>query len=76
MTVQTAHTKEEIAQLCGFVPDYLSPNEPARIVTIVGGMGCPCGGTHVTNTQEIGNMQIRKITCRKGLVRIGYKLEE
>lgn len=65
----------EIASLCGGkIPSYLPKDKEARIVT-VSDLGCPCGGTHIKNIQEIQGIVIRKITAKKGKVRISYELK-
>lgn len=63
----------EVELLCGFVPSYLSPSDSAiRIVTVAGKFGCPCGGTHVKNIQEIGSVKIPKISPKSGNLRVSY----
>jgi len=64
----------DIAKFCGSTPPYLPKNEPARIVTI-GGVACPCGGTHVKKVEEIGSFSVTKLTKRKNAMRVTYKLE-
>jgi len=59
----------------GTVPSYLPKDKPARVVTVEGSAGCPCGGTHVTNTEEIGNLSITKLQTRKNTVQIKYTLK-
>jgi len=66
---------DNIADKCrGTVPDYIPAGLPARIVTIAGDIGCPCGGTHVKDIAYIGPFKITKITAKKSLVRVSYKL--
>lgn len=36
----------------------------------------PCGGTHVKNTLEIGQVRITKIKLKKGQITVSYQLEE
>jgi len=62
----------QIAELCGSAPSYLPKDKPARIVTLYGKIGCPCGGTHVKNIKEIGTVKIGKITVKSGQTRIRY----
>ncbi len=45
-----------------------------RVVAFTEGMGCPCGGTHVSNTGDIGKISIKKISSKNGQVRISYFL--
>ncbi|MCC7432574.1 hypothetical protein IT412_03555 [Candidatus Peregrinibacteria bacterium] len=37
-----------------------------RIIKVYGDLGCPCGGTHVKNIQEIGSIKISQTQKRKG----------
>eukprot|EP01127_Copromyxa_protea_P003403 TRINITY_DN13218_c0_g1_i1.p1 TRINITY_DN13218_c0_g1~~TRINITY_DN13218_c0_g1_i1.p1 ORF type:complete len:257 (-),score=55.36 TRINITY_DN13218_c0_g1_i1:24-749(-) len=67
---------DEVAGKCGGVcPDYLPVGKEARIVSI-NGLGCPCAGTHVNNTSEIGTVKITKITYKKNIVRVSYSLDK
>jgi Ser-tRNA(Ala) deacylase AlaX len=67
--------KGKVHELCGTTPDYLPDGKPVRIITFSGSKGCPCGGTHVENTKEIGSVRITKITSKKGTIRVSYTLE-
>ena len=31
-------------------------------VVCVGGMACPCGGTHIADTKELGGVKVEKIS--------------
>jgi len=66
---------DQIKELCGNVPDYLPKGQPARIVTLVGKMGCPCGGTHVKNIKDIGSVKVRKFVCKSGTTRVSYDIQ-
>eukprot|EP01114_Cavostelium_apophysatum_P020905 TRINITY_DN7141_c0_g1_i2.p1 TRINITY_DN7141_c0_g1~~TRINITY_DN7141_c0_g1_i2.p1 ORF type:complete len:257 (-),score=43.65 TRINITY_DN7141_c0_g1_i2:8-778(-) len=57
------------------VPSYLPSDRPARIVTVAGKFGCPCGGTHVKDAREIGSIKIRKLVVKGGTTRISYDIE-
>ena len=37
---------------------------------------CPCGGTHLQNSEELKNMTITKIKAKKGNYRISYKISD
>ncbi|KAL5341477.1 Threonyl/alanyl tRNA synthetase [Aspergillus crustosus] len=47
-----------------------------RIAEIGGLDACPCGGTHVDGTGEVGAVKIRKISRNKGVSKISYEVEE
>ena len=64
--------KTKLAELSLVVPEHIPENKPTRVVTIDGWKGTPCGGTHVSNTFEIGPLQVRKITTRKENTKISY----
>ena len=67
--------KAELANLCSFVPDYVSDQKPIRLVTFVPKLGCPCGGTHVQNSQEIKEIKLTKLRIKGGQTRISYQLD-
>jgi len=46
-----------------------------RVVIVGGDKGCPCGGTHVKNTNEIKKMTVRKLKVKKGRTKISYDVE-
>ncbi len=58
----------------GLVP--LAPQvDPVRIIEIDGVDSCPCGGTHVRNTSEIGNVEFAPILPRAdGAAEIAFRL--
>jgi misacylated tRNA(Ala) deacylase len=45
-----------------------------RIVKIGDYDACPCSGTHVNSTKEIGEFQIVSVSFNNGVLRIRYKL--
>ena len=57
-------TKQELAELCDFVPSYLPEGKPIRAVTVWQDDWIPCGGTHVNKISEIGSISIRKIKVK------------
>jgi Ser-tRNA(Ala) deacylase AlaX len=78
--IQTAtktHTifvsKVELATICEFVPDYIPEGKPSRVV-LYGNFGIPCGGTHVSNLGEIGQLKIRKIKPAGENIRVSYQI--
>lgn len=66
-------TREELAKVVRFVPEYVSPDHPSRVV-FYGSFGVPCGGTHVANVGEVGKVVIRKIKASGSMVRVSYGL--
>lgn len=62
---------EEAAQKNIWAP----AGKSARVVDFEGFDGCGCGGTHVLNSSEIGEISIRKIKVKKGVTRIAYALK-
>merc|ERR1711934_578266 len=65
----------ELASVCGgaqFVPGFVSQTSTTRVVSVTPGLGCPCGGTHVKNISEIGEMRVTGIRVKKGITRLTY----
>ena len=65
--------KDEMKSVCRFVPDYIPEGKPARVV-MYGDFGVPCGGTHVNNLADIGQITVRKIKEEKGNIRVAYDI--
>ena len=68
---------EEYDQLqmhCPTVPEYVPKDKPIRVVK-VGGVGCPCGGTHVGDLSQLGHVRVHKIKVKSGNIRVGYRLD-
>jgi Ser-tRNA(Ala) deacylase AlaX len=40
----------------------------------MGGVGCPCGGTHVRNVGEIVSVTVTKVQKKKAAVRVSYTI--
>lgn len=47
--------------------------KPARVV-YYGDFGIPCGGTHLRNLKDIGELKIKKIKREKEVIRISYEI--
>lgn len=62
---------EELQKRGFTVPPTLDPSKPLRIV-YYGDFGVPCGGTHVSQLQDIRSMTIRKIKQDGSNIRVGY----
>jgi Ser-tRNA(Ala) deacylase AlaX len=67
-------TQAQMQEICGFIPNYIINDKEIRVVTLVPKLGCPCGGTHVKNSQDIGHITLTKIRIKGGQSRICYKL--
>lgn len=65
-------SKGEMAKYCRHVPHNLPANKPSRIVLYADDFGIPCGGTHVKNVREIGDITIAKAKIKKGLAKVSY----
>ncbi len=68
--------KNQLKQICRSVPSYIPDDKPCRVVIINGDKACPCGGTHVSNLKEIEQIKIKKVTSKKGIIRVSYKIKE
>jgi misacylated tRNA(Ala) deacylase len=55
------------------LPDEVG--DPLRIVRIGDYDSCPCIGTHVASTREIGKFRILSTNFENGLLRMRFKLE-
>jgi alanyl-tRNA synthetase len=56
------------------LPYTIPGNKKFRAVRIGSYSPIPCGGTHLKNIHEIGNMVVRKITRKNGGTRISYEV--
>ena len=43
-------------------------------VVCVGGLGCPCGGTHVRDTRELGKVQVKEVKTKGKVTRVSYQM--
>jgi Ser-tRNA(Ala) deacylase AlaX len=48
--------------------------EVVRVVEI-GNAACPCGGTHINSTSELGKLVIQKMKKKKNILKVTYCLE-
>ncbi|KAJ6234614.1 alanyl-tRNA editing protein [Anaeramoeba flamelloides] len=69
-------TKEDFPKYKLILPYDLFKLDKVRIVWIDGYQPNSCGGTHIQNTSEIGRIKIKKITQKKGIVRISYDVTD
>jgi len=68
--------KAQLLDYCPSIPDYIDDSKPVRVVTMVPKLGCPCGGTHVQNSHEVGKIILTKVRVKGGQTRISYQLKE
>ena len=67
------YSKEEFLLKAKEIPDI--KEWPLRAMSIADYEPIMCGGTHVSNTSEIGKVIIRKIKNVSGNLRISYEVE-
>jgi Ser-tRNA(Ala) deacylase AlaX len=65
-------SREEATSVCKDM-DLSSYPDSVRIV-YVADLPCPCGGTHVHSTTDLGQVVVTKIKAKKGKIRISYEL--
>ncbi len=73
--VQTTSKAEAATLLAGGEHDvaHFAEDAPVRLVS-VGGNLCPCGGTHVQDTKELGVVEVTKVKTKKNVTKISYRL--
>lgn len=64
---------DEMHTVCRHVPENIPKNKPGRVV-MYGDFGVPCGGTHVKDINQVGEIRIPKIKEKKGTIRLSYTL--
>ena len=72
-TTKVYQSKDDIAEICQYVPDYLPEGKPIRVATVAG-YNCPCGGTHVARLSELGTVKVTKIRSKGGNARVSYQI--
>jgi Ser-tRNA(Ala) deacylase AlaX len=65
---------DEMHKLCRHVPENLPKNKPGRVVMYGEDFGIPCGGTHVKNLNEVGEIRVSKLKEKKGVIRLNYEV--
>jgi Ser-tRNA(Ala) deacylase AlaX len=65
----------EMGAYCRHVPGNIPTNKPARIVLYNQTFGVPCGGTHVRDVAEVGQLSITKIKSKKGVTKVSYAVD-
>jgi lysyl-tRNA synthetase, class II len=59
-----------------FVVNYTQEGDQIlRSILINGISDCSCGGTHINNTSELPQIKVRKISCKKGVIKLSYCME-
>ncbi|HEY1198091.1 MAG TPA: alanyl-tRNA editing protein [Thermoplasmata archaeon] len=67
--------RHPFAERSGLVP-LPAHVDPVRVVEIEASDVCPCGGTHLRSTREIGRVTLRPPVPTNGGDRVGFSLEE
>ena len=77
-SVATVVQTVDASRLGDVCPPSALPEDPSlwgkgnvRVVT-VGGQGCPCGGTHVLHTGELGKVKVEAIKSKGKVTRVSY----
>ena len=67
-------TPEEMAAADAVIPDNLPKGKPTRAV-FYNDFPVPCGGTHVKDIKDIGNVTITNIKKKDGNIRVSYTVQ-
>ena len=74
--VQTFYLNtEELGELVELLPYQLLERQDIRVCKIGEFAPVPCGGTHVRNLNEIGEIIITKYKSKKGKMKISYEVQ-
>lgn len=67
--------EEKLRESAVAAPDTIPPPEGGlyRVVEIEGSC-CPCGGTHLPTTADVGEVVIKRISRRKGVSKVYYEV--
>lgn len=68
-------TFDVLNERCPFVQPNIPTNKELRIVDIEGYFSMACGGTHVNKLNEIPYLNINKVKCSKGVIRLSYNCQ-
>jgi Ser-tRNA(Ala) deacylase AlaX len=67
---------DDVPSLCGgWMPDYLTDKSKLYRIVTVGGLGCPCGGTHVDSTDELAGLTVTGVKFPKGKMKVSYNIK-
>ena len=64
-------TFDEMPNYSRRVPEYIPKGKPVRIMKI-GEDAYPCGGTHVSNTSELKQINVRKVKYKGNILKVSY----
>ena len=64
---------DELSSLCRHILPNMPMDKPTRAM-IVNDVAFGCGGTHLTNTKDVGSFKVRKIKMEKGRLKISYAI--
>ncbi|KAL8486260.1 hypothetical protein ACS0TY_023099 [Phlomoides rotata] len=66
---------DKACELCGgSLPDYIPKDSSPRIVKLGESPGCPCGGTHVGNINELLSLKVSQVRTKKGMTKVFYSV--
>ncbi|MDR1233750.1 MAG: hypothetical protein LBJ92_01185 [Holosporales bacterium] len=58
------------------LPYTVPSNKPFQVLQIGDYKPVPCGGTHLSNTSEIGSILIKKVKTKDGVLKVSYEVCE
>ncbi len=65
---------DEIFKLRPHLAAFVPKDKPTRIVTVGGFLALPCGGTHVADLGQLGQVRVTKIKAKKENIKVSYEL--
>ena len=63
--------KAEAGEMCGC--DTSSYPDVVRVVTVAH-HPCPCGGTHVVSTKQLGRIHVTRVKRKKSNLKVSYEI--
>ena len=68
-------TPDEMTAKGATVPENMPKDKPSRVM-VYDDFAVPCGGTHIKNIADIGQITITKLKKKDGNIRLSYQVQE